>query len=56
MKFSIATPVFNGIPALLQCIGSVRGSGDDGVKSYDLSVRQDEDLKPKAENVPHRRK
>jgi len=25
MKFSVATPVFNGMPALRRCIGSVRG-------------------------------
>ncbi len=25
MKFVIATPVFNGMPALRRCIGSVRG-------------------------------
>jgi len=29
MRFAIATPVFNGMPALRQCIGSVRGQDAD---------------------------
>ena len=45
MKFSIATPVFNGMPALRRCIGSVKGQGGDHIKSCDLSVTQDENLK-----------
>jgi hypothetical protein len=27
MKFIIATPVFNGMPALRRCIGPIRGQG-----------------------------
>lgn len=32
MKFSIATPVLNGMPSIRRCVGSVRGQGDVAVQ------------------------
>lgn len=32
MKFSVVTPVFNGLPKIEQCIGSVKGQKTDDIK------------------------
>jgi hypothetical protein len=39
MKFIIATPVFNGMPALRRCIGSVRGqTATEPLKSLNVET------------------
>lgn len=36
LKFVVATPVFNGLPALKQCVGSVRGQSPSIIRSHNI--------------------
>ena len=52
MHFTIITPSFNQLDYLKQCVASVADQVTEGVKDYDLSVK--EDLNPKTKNLNHR--